>query len=94
MSVRSGYIKPWCSLSKTVNLSKNKIAHYTLLLWGEMSGRLCKVRFNLLRIQLDSGATSSIVLGKYTQKMLKKKIKTVHCSTQGDHFNNNYTSKV
>ena len=53
-----------------------------------------KARFNSPRILLDSGARSSIILGKHTQKLLKKKTKLVGWSTQGCDFNTNFTTKV
>ena len=36
---------------------------------GEMNGRLVKSRFNSLIILLDSGASSSMIIGKHTKKM-------------------------
>ena len=82
------------SVSKIINPTKKKTKHYTPLLLGEMNYRLGKARFKSLRILLDSGCNSSIVLGKHTPKFRKKNTKPVHWKTQGRKFHRNYKSKV
>ena len=59
-----------------------------------MTFRLSKENFNSLRILLDSGASSYIVLGKHTQKLWKKITKPTHWSTQGDDLHTNSKSIV
>ena len=56
-----------------MNPTKNgKYNHYTPVLYGEMNSRLGKAKLNSPLIILDSAASSSIVLGKHTQKLRKK----------------------
>ena len=87
--------KYFCSLGETINpTEKTKIIHYTLVLWGEMNGRLGRVKINLLRVILDSGASSSVRICKHTQKWRNKNIKKVRLSTQGDYFNANNTIRA
>ena len=47
-----------------------------------------------IRILLDSGASSSIVLGKQTQKLRHKKTQPVKWSTQGGDFLTTYKTNV
>ena len=56
--------------------------------------RLDQDRFDSLRIILDPGESSSIVIGKHTQKSQNKINKPVHWSTQGGDFQKNYTTNV
>ena len=51
-----------------------------------MNGRLGKAEYHTIRILLESGASSSIVLGKHTQKLRHKKTQPVKWSTQGGEF--------
>ena len=52
-------------LSKINNSNKNKMVHYTPLIWGEMNGRIGKTNFNSLSIILDSIYISFIIIGKH-----------------------------
>ena len=83
------------TISKIINPTKNiKVTHYAPVLWGEMNCSLGKARFKSLRILLDCGASSSIVLGKNTHKLWKKTTKPVRWITQGGDFQTTYKSKV
>ena len=46
---------------------KRENIHYIPVLLGHTNGRLGKYKFNSLRIILDYGASSSIVLGKHAE---------------------------
>ena len=59
-----------------------------------MYGRLDNDNFNSLRILIDSGESSSIILGKHMQKVQKKMINPICWSTQVGDFNNDYTSEL
>ena len=59
-----------------------------------MNGRLGKTKFRTLRILLESGGSSSIVLGKHTQKLRHKKTQPVKWSTQGGDFLTTYKPNV
>ena len=59
-----------------------------------MKVRLGKEKVNSLRILLNPGASSSIIIGKHTNKLRNKNTKHIHWSTKGGDFNINYTSKV
>ena len=52
-----------------------------------MNGRIGTAKFDPLRIILDSGASSSIIIGKHMQQFQKKKTNWVHWITQGGGFN-------
>ena len=59
-----------------------------------MNGRLGKAKFNWLSIIIYSGAISSIIPGKYTQKLQDKITKPVYWSTKVDYFNTSYNIQV
>ena len=59
-----------------------------------MNIRLCKAKYLTLMILLDSGVSSSIVLGKHTHKLFHKKTQTFKWSTQGGDFLTTYTKNV
>ena len=59
-----------------------------------MNERLDKAKFCTLRILLESDASSSIEIGKHTQKSRHKKIQLVKWITQGGDFLNTYKSNV
>ena len=63
-------------LNKIIHLvnptKKRENIHYTPVFYGEISGRLGKSKFHSPRILLNSGVSSSIVLGKHTNKLTKK----------------------
>ena len=56
------------------------------VLVGGMNCRLGKSKFRSLKIILDSGSSSSILLGKHRENMHKKNTKPVCWSTQGGEF--------
>ena len=64
------------------------------VLWGKINGILVKEKFDSLGIILDSGASSSIILGNYTEKLRETMAKMVHWITQWGGFNTNYITKV
>ena len=53
------------------------------LIWIEMNGILGKAKFDSLRILLDSGDISYIILFKHTQKTRNKMTKPFRWNTQG-----------
>ena len=55
---------------------------------------LRKDKLDSLKILLDFGARSYIVLEKYKQNMLKKKTTPLHWKTQGGEFRIKHQSKV
>ena len=59
-----------------------------------MNGILGNAKFNSLRIPLDPGASSLIILGKHVKKFQNIKTKHIRLSKKGGDFNTNYTSKV
>ena len=79
-------------LVKQTKKRKNK--HYISILLGDAKGRLGKANFVSLRILLDSGSSSSIVLGRHKNKLCCKHTQPVKCSTQGDDFITTYKTNV
>ena len=69
---------------------KGKNRHYTPVLLGSVNGRLGKAKYRTIRIIMDSGASSSIVLGKHTQTLRQKNTQTVKWSAQGGDFITTY----
>ena len=59
-----------------------------------MNGILGKSKYSTLRIILDSGAISLVVLGKNTQKLCRKNTQPVKWSTQGGDFLTTYTKNA
>ena len=59
-----------------------------------MNGRPGKAKFNSLRILLDYGMNSLIVLGKHTKELCNKKTQPVKWSTQGSDFLTTHTTNV
>ena len=59
-----------------------------------MNDRLGRGKFDSLRIIIDSGSSSYIIIGKHAPKLRKKITKPFRWSTQGGDFNTNSTSKV
>ena len=64
------------------------------VLVGVNNCRLGKAKFHPLKNLLDSGARSSIVLGKRAQNLRKENTTPVHWKTQGDEFQTKHKSKV
>ena len=82
-------------LGKMINTTKNtKIINYTPVIWGKTNCRLDKAKFNSLRIILDYGIRSPIILGKHTQELQNKTTKKACWITQGVNFNTDYTGKL
>ena len=59
-----------------------------------MNGRIGKAKYCTLRIILNSGASSSIVLGKQTRKLCHKNTHPIKWSTQGVEFLNTYKTNI
>ena len=85
MEAKQGLNKISCLLSITENREN---IYYTHVLHGKSTSRL-----NSLRILLNSGASSSIVQGKYF-KMRNKNTQTVTWSTECDDFQTTHTTNV
>ena len=86
-------------LNKTIHLvnptnNNNNNSHYTTVLYGQMSSRLSKAKFHSLRILLDSGARSYIVLVKHEIKMHNKNTQPVIWNTQGGDFHITNTTNM
>ena len=79
----TGAEKELYTISHIINLPKK---HYIPVLPGNSNGRLGKAKYRTLRILMDSGASSSILLGKHITKVLHKKNHPVKWSTQGSDF--------
>jgi hypothetical protein len=74
---------------------KRKTTHYTPVVYGELNSRHGKAKWhNFLKILLDSGTSSSILLGKYAEKLRQRHIKPVEWSTQAGNFTTKYKAKV
>ena len=61
---------------------------------GFVNSSLGKEKLAPLRILLDSGATSSIILGKWTKKLRNKPAKTTSWNTKGGTFKTNLKCKI
>ena len=83
------------TISHIINPNKKKqTKHQVPILLGNVNGRLVKAKYHTLMILLDSGANSSIVIGKHTHKLRHKKTHTVKWSTQGSDFLTDYKTNV
>ena len=69
------------TISCLINSNKKKIYHYTPVLLVNANRRLGKAKYCTLRILLDSGPRSLVVLGKNTTKLRHKKTQPVKWST-------------
>ena len=74
---------------------KQKTTHYTPVLIGEMNSRHGKAKWlNSLKILLDSGTSSSILLGKYAEKLRRHQTKPVRWETQAGVFHTKYRANI
>ena len=79
------------TISHLINPKKNKNEkYYVPILLGNVNVRLVKAKYRTLRIILDFGASFSIVLWKYTQKLRHKNTQLVKWNTQGGEFLTTY----
>ena len=89
----TGRDKEFYMISHLIN-PKKKTRHYVPILLGNANIRLGKAKYRTLRILLDSGASSSIVLGKKTQKLRHKNTLPVKWRTQFGDFLTIYKPNV
>ena len=81
-------------ISHLINTTLKKTKHYVPMLLGNANGRLRKAKYRTLRILMNSGAISSILLGKHTHKLRHKNTQPVKWSTQGGDFLTTYKTTV
>jgi len=74
---------------------KAKIIHLAPILIGELNIRLGRSKYRAIRILLDSGTTSSIVMGRLTKKLrMSQTTHSTKWSTKAGVFETNKTCKV
>jgi len=74
---------------------KQKISHLAPILIGELNIRLGKPKFEPIRTLLDTGTTSSLVLGRLTKKLrMTQSNKSTKWNTKAGIFETNKTCKV
>ena len=73
---------------------RTKTVHYTPVTVGAINHRLGKSKLSNLRILLDSGASSTILSGKYAKKLRQKTTKPQKWVTQAGTIQTNQKAKV
>ena len=68
--------------------------HFTPVTVGAMNHRLGKAKLSNLRILLDSGASSTILSGKYAKKLRRKTTKPQKWVTQAGTIQTNQKAKI
>ena len=83
------YIKNSTQLTK-----RSKIQHKTPVMMGSLFTRNGTDEQRVIKILLDSGTSSTIISGRYCQKLRKMTETTTTWNTQGGKFTTNYIAKI
>ena len=73
---------------------QTKKVHFTPVTVGAINNRLGKSKLSNLQILLDSGASSTILSGKYAKRLRKKKTKPQRWVTQAGTIKTNQRAKI
>ena len=74
--------------------TKNLNIHYSPILHVCMNNRIVKARFENFRILLDSGCSSTIVMGRLFEKLCLEKYAVIQWHTQAGNITTNLKVKV
>ena len=75
-------------------LAKNINSHYSPIIDGWMNTRKSRAKFKNLRIILDSGCISTIVMGRLVGKLFPEKYSVMQWTTQAGNITTNFKAKI